>query len=70
MAMSSFDVQGVIRAGGSVTVDAGTYSTFDLQGFAGMLHPGSRLKITNSQRLSAFDQQGIAGRKPGQVDFE
>jgi hypothetical protein len=68
--LSALELGGVAARGGSLEVDAASFSALDLGGIAARLTDGATLKICNSSaHLSAVDMGGIAARKPGQVIF-
>ncbi|WP_308008619.1 hypothetical protein [uncultured Fusobacterium sp.] len=68
--MKAFDLQQIVRAGGSIKVSANDFSVFDLQQIAKVLVSNAKLCITDCNKISAFDLQQIAKVRPGQVIFE
>jgi len=71
MPKSSLDLQAIARAGGSVTIDASSYSTLDLQAIARAASTsGASLIVRSADIKSALDLQSIGRANPGKVIFE
>ncbi|NKK71401.1 hypothetical protein GFM13_13650 [Rhizobium leguminosarum bv. viciae] len=64
---TAMDIQNIARAGGSVEVDGGRYTSMDLQNIARSLQAGAFLKVHNSDRHVTMDLQNISRAMPGQV---
>jgi|GEM_PF-1516678 len=71
MPKSTTDIQTIIRLGGSISIDAATKSTTDLQSFARLINAsGGTLILKNADTKSTTDLESLARLAPGKVIFE
>ncbi|MDQ0472334.1 hypothetical protein [Labrys wisconsinensis] len=66
---SANELTGIVKAGGSIEVDGTSLSAIALKGIAAELHPGTYMKIYNTEGKTPLELASIAKVKPGQVIF-
>lgn len=66
---TALELSGVAASGGSIELDARSYTALELSGIASHLKQGAYLKLHHSSTKTPLEMQGIAAKKPGQVIF-
>jgi hypothetical protein len=66
---SANELMGIVKAGGSIEVDGSHLTAIAIKGIAAELHPGTYLKVFNTETKTPIELAGIAKVKPGQVIF-
>lgn len=68
--MTAFDLKTIAGAGGSIVVNAGGYTAYDLKTVAAALRNEATLTIRGASKFTAYDCKTISAAAPGHVCFD